>query len=88
MRKHMAEILQMINMFTNYGYVVFREDLAKEKALELCELISLGAENKLKPVKMDWVKEDYKTKITLEDSLNVNSKVKITLIEGDHFALF
>jgi len=23
----------MINMFTNYGYIVFREDLTKDKAL-------------------------------------------------------
>lgn len=78
----------MINMFTNYGYVVFREDLPKEKALELCELISLGAENKLKPIKMDWVKEEYKTKITVEDAVGVNSKVKITLIESNNFAVF
>ena len=62
--------------------------MPKEKAVELCDLISLGAENKLKPIKMDWVKEEYKTKIMVEDSVGVGSKVKITLIESDNFAVF
>ncbi len=72
----------MINMFTNYGYVIFREDLPKEKALELCHLICLGAENKLKPIKNEWVKDEYKNRITIEDNTPVNSKIKITLIES------
>lgn len=56
-RKHLAEISNLLNQFMNLGYVVFRQDLTKEKALEICHLISLGAENKLKPIKVDFNKD-------------------------------
>lgn len=62
--------------------------MPKEKALELCHLISLGAENKLKPIKTEWVKEDYKNRITIEDNMAANSKIKITLIESENFTVF
>jgi hypothetical protein len=81
-RKHLSEIMQLVNQFTNFGYVVFREDLSKEKALELCQLISLGAENKLKPIKIDFNKDEYKNRIVIEDTNPTTSKIKITLISS------
>lgn len=80
MRKHLAEMIALINQFTNFGYVVFRLDIPKDKAIEICQIVAMGIENRLNPIPFRFEKDEYKNRITIDDNVQTPSKMKITLI--------
>lgn len=51
-------------------------------------MISLGAEIKLKPIKLEFTKDEYKNRILIEDNVAVSSKIKVTLIESENYPAF
>ena len=81
MRRHCLSVANIISELNQFGYYMFRQELPLEKAEELCQLISYGGQNKLKPIPCQFKNNDYMTKLSPgDDNPTSVSKMKITVI--------
>jgi hypothetical protein len=78
-----------MDQFSRNGYYVFREDVARVKMNQICQLITSGSTNKLKDIDIDLKNNDIKNRLVVNDfAPNFNSKLQITIIKTANFAYF
>lgn len=52
MRKLSLDVQLLMAKLMNFGYVVFAENMPKDKINFICELFELGKNNRLQPIKV------------------------------------
>ena len=85
----MYEITILIEQFSRSGYILFKEEISRERMGQICQIITLGSTNRLKDIQLNLKNLYSEKRLSVNEQVpHFTSKMQKTTMESKHYQAY